>query len=38
LVPSTGGLWSVNGGYASSKLVVRARLASGRIVATTTLP
>jgi hypothetical protein len=38
LVPSTGGLWSVNGGYGSSKLVVRARLASGRIVATTTLP
>lgn len=38
LVPSTGGLWSVNGGYGNSKLVLRARLASGHIVATTTLP
>jgi hypothetical protein len=38
LAPTTGGLWSVNGGYGSTKLVLRARGASGRTVATTTLP
>jgi hypothetical protein len=38
LEPTVGGLWSVNGGYGSTKLVLRARGASGRTVATTTLP
>ena len=38
LIPATGGLWSFAGGYSDSRLVVRARLASGRIAAQTTLP
>ena len=33
LLPGPGGLWSFAGGYGSTGLVVRARLASGRIVA-----
>jgi len=37
LIPATGGLLSFAGGYGDTKLVVRARLASGRIVAQTTL-
>ena len=38
LIPSTGGLWSFAGGYGDAKLVVRARLASGRVAAQTKLP
>ena len=38
LIPSAGGLWSFAGGYGDSKILVRARLASGRIAAQTTLP
>ena len=38
LVPATGGLWSFAGGYGDAKLVVRARLASGRVTAQTALP
>lgn len=33
MVPSAGGLWSVTGGYGDAKIVVRARLASGRVAA-----
>jgi len=33
LLPGPGGLWSFAGGYGSTNLVVRARLASGQIVA-----
>ncbi len=38
IVPTVGGLWSVTGGYGSSHLVFRARIASGRIVGQITLP
>ena len=38
LIPATGGFWSFAGGYSDARLVVRARLASGRIAAETTLP
>ena len=38
LVPAPGGLWSFASGYGASKLVVRARLASGRIAAQTVVP
>ena len=38
LIPAAGGLWSFAGGYSDAKLVVRARLASGRITAQTELP
>jgi hypothetical protein len=38
LIPTTGGLWSFAGGYGDAKLVVRARLTSGRITTQTTLP
>jgi hypothetical protein len=38
IVPTTGGLWSVTGEYGSAKLIIRARAASGRVVAQTTLP
>jgi hypothetical protein len=38
LVPTAGGLWSVTGGYGSSHLVFRARIASGRIVGQITIP
>lgn len=37
LVPTTG-LWSFAGGYGETKLVIRARLASGRVAAQMTLP
>src|SRR5579864_2387231 len=37
LLPGPGGLWSFAGGYGSTSLVVRARLASGRIVAQRTV-
>lgn len=37
LVPTIG-LWSFAGGYGDTKLVIRARLASGRVAAQTTLP
>jgi len=38
LIPATGGLWSFASGYAGTRLVVRARSASGRVVAQTALP
>jgi hypothetical protein len=38
LIPASGGLWSFAGGYGEAKLVIRARLASGRIAAQTTVP
>jgi hypothetical protein len=38
LIPAAGGLWSFAGGYSDAKIVVRARLASGRITAQTKLP
>jgi hypothetical protein len=38
LVPAAGGLWSFAGGYSAPSIVVRARLASGRVVARTKLP
>jgi hypothetical protein len=38
IVPTTDGLWSVTGGYGSAKLIIRARAASGRVAAQTTLP
>ena len=38
LIPSAGGLWSFAGGYSDATIVVRARLASGRIAAQTKLP
>jgi hypothetical protein len=38
LIPSAGGLWSFAGGYGSAKVVVRARLASGRITPQIKLP
>jgi hypothetical protein len=38
LVPSAGGLWSFAGGYSDARVVVRARLASGRIAAQIKLP
>ncbi len=38
MVPTTGGLWAVTGGYGSTTLVIRARTASGRVVSQITLP
>jgi hypothetical protein len=38
LIPAAGGLWSFAGGYGDTRLVVRARDASGRISAETTVP
>ena len=38
LIPATGGLWSFASGYGSTRLVVRARSASGRVIAQTALP
>jgi len=38
MVPTTGGLWAVTDGYGTTTLVIRARTASGRIAAQTTLP
>jgi hypothetical protein len=38
LVPAVDGLWSFAGGYSAPSIVVRARLASGRVVARKKLP
>jgi hypothetical protein len=38
LIPSSGGLWSFAGGYSEAKLVIRARNASGRVVAQRIVP
>src|SRR4029077_5675104 len=38
LIPAAGGLWSFAGGYSDAKLVIRARLASGRLSAQTHNP
>ncbi|HWX09853.1 MAG TPA: hypothetical protein VNY33_07735, partial [Gaiellaceae bacterium] len=38
MLPTTGGLTAFTGGYGTAKLIVRARVASGRIVAETSIP